>query len=84
MIVFKTSNDPAFGGKQYSHIECDVEGCGVMSPPTPELHKKDGSLFERGWFIDGGKHRCPKHFHEEISGVGTVVRAADGSEGPVR
>lgn len=77
MIVFKKSDDPAFNGRQYSHIECDVDGCGIMSPPTPDLHEKGGSLIERGWYIAGGQHRCPKHFHDEVPGRGTVIREAD-------
>ena len=83
MIVMKTSDDPAFGGKQYSHIECDVEGCGVMSPPTREL-MKGPNLMELGWFIDGGRHRCPEHVHDDVPAAGPVTRNADGSEGNVR
>lgn len=82
MIVFKTSERPAFGGKEYSHIECDVPDCGKVSPPQEELNRL--SLFQRGWHIAGGQHRCPEHVNEEIAARGPVVRAADGSEGFVR
>lgn len=78
MIVFKKTKDPAFNGRQYSHIECDIDGCGEMAPPREELVKKGGSLMERGWFIAGGKHRCPKHFHHDTPGPsGPVVREAN-------
>jgi hypothetical protein len=81
MIVFKkTVNDE--GHRQYSHIECDAPDCIVVSPATAELLEK--SLSVRGWFIAGGKHRCPDHYHDEIGPQGPVERAADGSEGFVR
>lgn len=83
MIVSKTSDSPAFGGKEYSHIECDAAGCIVVSPPAAEL-LKGPSLFERGWFISNGKHRCPEHFHDDVETQGPVIRKADGSEGYVR
>lgn len=82
MIVFKKSNHPAFGGKEYSHIECDVEGCGKVSPPTEELNRL--SLFQRGWYVAAGTHRCPDHVNIETAANGPVIRAADGSEGFVR
>lgn len=60
----------------YSHIECDVAGCGARSPPTAELlHGK--SLVERGWFIEGGRHRCPDHYdRDDASGSGPAYRDA--------
>lgn len=79
MIVFKRGEKIA---NEYSHVECDVPGCGFMSPPTDELAVKN--LFERGWFIKNGTHRCPNHFDTGVIGKGPVVRAADGSDGPVR
>lgn len=82
MIVFKTSDRPAFGGKEYSHIECDVSGCGAVSPPQEELNRL--SLFQRGWYLVGGKHRCPEHVGEDVAARGPTVREADGSEGFVR
>ena len=42
----------------YSHIECDVEGCGVRSPPPDQLRESHG-LASLGWFIAPGQHRCP-------------------------
>lgn len=44
----------------YSHIECDVEGCGERSPPDAILIKSHG-LQGLGWYCKGGHHRCPKH-----------------------
>lgn len=82
MIVSKKSDHPAFGGKEYSHIECDMPGCIVVSPTTFELQEK--SLSERGWFIAAGKHRCPVHFDDDIKPQVPAIRAADGSEGYVR
>jgi hypothetical protein len=81
MIVFKTNEDPK-GHRKYSHIECDAPGCIVVSPTAAELLKQ--SLFERGWFIAGGKHRCPEHYHEEVEAHGPITREHDGSEGFVR
>lgn len=49
---------------QYSHIECDVVGCGERSPSAAEMAEK-GGLAVMGWFIDAGRHRCPKHYHED-------------------
>lgn len=83
MIVFRKSERPGFNGKEYSHIECDVEGCGTVSPPVAEL-VSGKSLFERGWFIKDGKHRCPEHVNTEAGAQGPIVREADGSEGFVR
>lgn len=82
MIVSKKSDNPAFGGKEYSHIECDVPDCIAVSPTAAELSKQ--SLSERGWFISNGKHRCQKHFHDDVESPGPIVRAKDGSEGFVR
>jgi uncharacterized protein (UPF0335 family) len=45
VIVFKKSVD----GREhhgYSHIECDVDGCGAVSPTFDELGKQN--LMERG------------------------------------
>jgi hypothetical protein len=59
---------------RYDHIECDVEGCAVTSPPVSEITAK-GGLMALGWFIDGGRHRCPKHYHDEAApGVGPQYR----------
>jgi hypothetical protein len=81
VIVFKKSVD----GREhhgYSHIECDVDGCGAVSPTFDELGKQN--LMERGWYVAAGKHRCPNHVDEDIPGRGPLERAADGSEGFVR
>lgn len=48
----------------YSHIECDVEGCGEKSPPATVLLKSHG-LQGLGWYCKGGHHRCPKHAEDE-------------------
>lgn len=82
MIVFKKSDNPAFGGKEYSHIECDVPGCGRVSPTADDLARL--SLFARGWFIVSGMHRCPEHFTADTQANGPIIREADGSEGFVR
>ena len=78
MIVFKKLET----GKEYSHIECDFPGCIVVSPIAADLLKE--SLFQRGWFVKDGKHRCPEHFHDDGLPCGPTERAADGSEGFVR
>lgn len=78
MIVFRKTET----GRTYSHIECDFPDCATTSPIASELLKE--SLFQRGWFVAGGKHRCPDHFHDEIEPCGPIERAADGSEGFVR
>jgi hypothetical protein len=80
MIVFKKAADG--GHHKYSHIECDVAGCDAVSPTAEQLIQE--SLFARGWFVAGGQHRCPKHFHDETAPHGPVERAADGTEGFVR
>lgn len=81
MIVFKKATDEG-AAHSYSHIECDAPGCVVVSPTADMILQM--SLFERGWFVAGGKHRCPDHFNDEIEPQGPVERAADGSEGFVR
>ena len=58
---------------QYSHIECDVAGCGTRSPPAAEMIKNHG-LMNMGWFVDGGRHRCPDHFHDEVEPRGPQYR----------
>lgn len=58
---------------RYSHIECDVVGCGAQSPPSAEL-QKGLNLVERGWYIDGGLHRCPTHYHDEVPPHGPQYR----------
>lgn len=59
---------------RYSHIECDVVGCGQRSPISAELQARGASLMDRGWFIDGGLHRCPKHYHDEVPPHGPQYR----------
>jgi hypothetical protein len=80
MIIFKKTTDGTH--HQYSHIECDAPGCDAVSPTAENLVRE--SLFARGWFVTGGKHRCPEHFHDDIQAQGPLDRAADGSEGFVR
>lgn len=58
---------------QYSHIECDVEGCEERSPPPAVLHKGFG-LASFGWFIGPGQHRCPKHMTEDTPARGPQYR----------
>lgn len=55
----------------YSHIECDV--CGERSPSAEVMIKHHG-LANMGWFIDGGLHRCPKHFCDEAPARGPQYR----------
>lgn len=82
MIVFKKAVDEK-AHRAYSHIECDASPeCSAVSPPASDLLKKN--LFERGWFVHNGMHRCPEHYAVEIPARGPVERAADGSEGFVR
>lgn len=81
MIVFKKAADEE-GHHEYSHIECDAPGCIVVSPTAAELQKQ--CLTARGWFITGGRHRCPDHYHDEAGPQGPITRARDGSEGYVR
>lgn len=77
MLVFVLLPEPERTEERqhhYSHIECDVAGCDQRSPPTIELHKGP-SLFERGWFIDGGRHRCPEHYdRDDAAGSGPAYR----------
>jgi hypothetical protein len=71
MIVMVRTDDPAFKPYAYSHIECDVEGCGERSPGfTPGTP----NLLEQGWFIEGGRHRCPKHFDDDVPSRGVDRR----------
>lgn len=58
----------------YHHIECDVDGCEGASPTSRELAERKTSLMEMGWFIDGGQHRCPTHFHDEVPARGPQYR----------
>lgn len=54
---------------RYSHIECDVEGCGAVGKP------EDGrSLMDMGWFIFPGRHRCPAHHEEDVPARGPQYR----------
>lgn len=78
MIVFilLPANDrTATRTHHYSHIECDVEGCGVRSPPPVELLAGHG-LMNMGWFVGPGVHRCPKHYHDEVPARGPQYRDA--------
>lgn len=45
---------------EYLGIRCDVEGCGVMSPPAEDILKGMG-LVNMGWECRGGTHICPSH-----------------------
>lgn len=58
---------------QYSHIECDVEGCEVRSPSAAEINKGHG-LADMGWFVGPGQHRCPKHFTDDTPARGPQYR----------
>lgn len=58
----------------YSHIECDVQGCGVRSPAAQVMVAK-GGLSQMGWFIAGGQHRCPEHYTTETPVRGPDYRA---------
>lgn len=45
----------------YSHIECDVEGCGIEAPRPDEMKDAHG-IKSLGWYVGlNGTHRCPKH-----------------------
>lgn len=79
MIVFKKNGESS---RSYSHIECDAPDCDEMSPPAHVLQKRN--LFEHGWHLRGGTHRCPKHVDVDTQPTEPVTRAADGSEGQVR
>lgn len=59
-----------FGG-----IACDVEGCEALSPPFNDgADAQRKGLVEEGWFIAPGRHRCPKHFYDDVPGRGIVKR----------
>ena len=58
---------------QYSHIECDVPDCGARAPTPSEL-PSGKSLFDIGWFLKGGQHRCPDHFDVETPAGGPQYR----------
>lgn len=64
----------------YSHIECDVEGCGKRSPPPAELYAKLGGLRAFGWWIEGGKHRCPEHYDVDAPARGPQYRTRKENE----
>jgi len=50
----------------YSHIECDVRGCGRRSPPAAVMLEHNG-LVGCGWYVDHrGSHRCPIHFNTPV------------------
>jgi hypothetical protein len=55
----------------YSHIECDVPGCGVRAPKPSEMQ---GGLMHMGWWIGPGQHRCPRHYHDEVPAHGPQYR----------
>lgn len=59
ILISKTVGDDEV--KTYGGVECDVEGC------TTAAKHRDGqpNLFEQGWFVAPGRHRCPKHFNDE-------------------
>lgn len=59
----------------YSHIECDVEGCGVRAPSAAESLKHHG-IMNMGWFVAPGQHRCPDHYHMEVPARGPQYRDA--------
>lgn len=48
---------------QYSHIQCDGDGCAEKSPSPKEMIEHHG-LSNMGWWVGGGIHRCPKHYTE--------------------
>lgn len=76
IIVEKWANgDEAhrFGG-----IACDVEGCDVLSEPfNTSTAEQRQNLFDAGWFISPGQHRCPKHFNDETPTRGPQYREVD-------
>jgi hypothetical protein len=62
----------------YSHIECDVSGCGEKSPPQSVMISKHG-LSGCGWFVGTrqphlGKHRCPAHYDADAPAPGPQER----------
>lgn len=59
ILINKTVGDDEV--HQYGGVECDAEGCTVIVKVT----ENGPSLFDQGWFIEPGKHRCPEHFHVE-------------------
>ena len=58
---------------KYSHIECDVKGCGEKSPPADVMLKNHG-LAAMGWNIQPGFHKCPAHFYEHAEPQGPQRR----------
>lgn len=77
MIVMVETDEPAFAPHRFSHIECDVEGCGQRAPSFAQMREKGKSLFEMGWFIEPNMHRCPSHFHDEAPARGPQYRSAE-------
>jgi hypothetical protein len=57
----------SFGG-----IACDV--CEEMAP---DVKDRRDDLMALGWFIAPGKHRCPKHHHDDVPARGPQHRTAD-------
>ncbi len=62
------------GNGRYSHIECDV--CEEKAPCGRDLIERKTNLMELGWFIDGGRHRCRKHYHHDVPARGPQYRDA--------
>jgi hypothetical protein len=63
------------GKGRFSHIECDV--CEAKAPTGRELVERHTNLMELGWYIAGGMHRCPPHFHHETAARGPQYRDAE-------
>ena len=72
-ILLPVSERTAERAHIYSHIECDV--CETRAPSSEESGKQ-GGLIGMGWYIDGGRHRCPEHFHEDTAPHGPQYRDA--------
>jgi hypothetical protein len=77
MIVMVKTDEVAFAPRKFSHIECDV--CGERAPSYKEMHDKGKSLFDLGWFVAPGQHRCSKHFHDDDA-PGKPVETRDPAE----
>lgn len=63
-----------FVDREYSHIECDV--CSKHSPSAREMIEGHG-LSNMGWFVTGGKHRCPDHYTEDTEPKGPIYRTSE-------
>lgn len=61
IVVLVTHMSNGEESREFGGIACDVIDCKAHEPQKPEVK----NLFELGWYIAPGVHRCPQHYHEE-------------------